>query len=130
MNPYLMLGSDDGTNDATSLSARLSAWHDAMVAHERRLRAGTTSDVCDDECPHAEARVLWSEAVAAFGARAHELMFLRSRGNQLSRRSRSDGARQALAEAADKGGPSGRARTPRAPQQPIAPPEATRAGDL
>jgi hypothetical protein len=62
-----------------SLSARLSAWHDAAVAHERRLRSGTTSDRCDEDCPHAEARSLWSEAVAAFGSRAHELTFLRSR---------------------------------------------------
>jgi hypothetical protein len=78
MNPYVMLGSG-GTNDATSLSTRLSAWHDAMVAHERRLRAGDTGDVCDDECPHTEARALWSEALATFGPRAHELTFLRSR---------------------------------------------------
>jgi hypothetical protein len=79
MNPYLILGSGLGTNEAHSLSARLSTWHDAMVAHERRLRAGRTSDVCDDECAHAEARALWSEATAAFGPRAHELTFLRSR---------------------------------------------------
>jgi hypothetical protein len=52
-----------------------------MVAHERRLRAGTTSDACDDECPHAEARALWSEAAAMFGARAEELTFLRSRAH-------------------------------------------------
>jgi hypothetical protein len=50
-----------------------------MVAHERRLRAGTTADFCDEECPHAEARMLWSEAVATFGTRADELTFLRSR---------------------------------------------------
>ncbi len=81
MNPYAMLGSAIGTNEAASLTARLSAWHDAMVAHERRLRAGTTDDVCDDECPHAEARALWSEAVETFGTRARELAFLRSRAN-------------------------------------------------
>ena len=85
MNPYLILGSGLGTNEATSLSTRLSAWHDAMVAHERRLRTGSTSDVCDDECPHAEARALWSEAIAIFGSRAHELTFLRSRANESSR---------------------------------------------
>ena len=78
MNPYTILGSGLGTHEATSLRLRLSAWHDAMVAHERRLRAGTRSDSCDDECPHAEARGLWSEALATFGARAHELTFLRS----------------------------------------------------
>src|SRR5688572_17650574 len=79
MNLYTTLSSGPGARDATALSARLSVWHDAMVAHERRLRAGTTNDACGDECPHAEARALWSEAVAAFGVRARELTFLRSR---------------------------------------------------
>ncbi len=79
MNPYGMLSSGIGTTEATSLSARLAAWHDAMVAHERRLRAGRASDVCDDECPHVEARVLWTEAVEMFGPRANDLVFLRSR---------------------------------------------------
>jgi hypothetical protein len=74
-----MLSSSQATSEATALSARLSAWHDAMVAHERRLDAGTTSDSCDEECPHAEAKLLWSEAVATFGARAQDLTFLRSR---------------------------------------------------
>jgi hypothetical protein len=75
-----MLSSTLGTHDATTLSARLTAWHDAMVAHERRLRAGAKSDACDDDCPHAEARALWSEAVDVFGVRAEELTFLGSRG--------------------------------------------------
>ena len=79
MNPYVILGSGMATAEATSLSARLSAWHDAMVAHERRLRTGVTSDLCDDECPHAEARTLWPEALATFGSRAQQLAFLRSR---------------------------------------------------
>lgn len=79
MNPYTMLSSRLRTNAAGDLGTRLSVWHDAMVAHERRLRAGTTVDVCDDECPHAEASALWFEAVAAFGARAQELTFLHSR---------------------------------------------------
>jgi hypothetical protein len=83
-----MLGSGIGTTGAATLSARLSEWHDAMVAHERRLRAGTTSDRCDDECPHAEAQALWSEALAAFGPRAQELAFLRSRANAASRSTR------------------------------------------
>ena len=80
MNPYTRLSSGVDAHEATVLSARLSAWHDAMVAHERRLRAGATTDACDDDCPHAEAPVLWAEAVALFGAPAHELTFLRSRG--------------------------------------------------
>ena len=78
MNPYTILSSSLGTHEAAALGARMTAWHDAMVAHERRLRAGTTSDACDDECPHGEARALWSEAVALFGARLQELTFLRS----------------------------------------------------
>jgi hypothetical protein len=79
MNPYTRLGTNVGTNEALSLSARLSAWHDAMVAHERRLRTGMSSDTCHEECPHAEASVLWAEAVVTFGARARELAFLRLR---------------------------------------------------
>jgi hypothetical protein len=102
MNPYLMLGSSLGTNDATSLGARLSAWHDAMVAHERRLRRGRTADLCDDECPHAEAPALWSQAIAIFGPRAHELTFLRSCANECIRRSQSGaGARESMAEVMD-----------------------------
>ena len=87
MNPYVMLGSGRGTSEAASLSARLAAWHDAMVAHERRLRTGRTADTCDDECPHVEARTLWAEALATFGTRASELTFLRSRALGASRQS-------------------------------------------
>jgi hypothetical protein len=79
MNPYASLASGIGTPDASELATRLAAWHDAMVAHERRLRAHTTES-CDDECPHVEARALWSAALATFGPRAKELIFLRSRG--------------------------------------------------
>ena len=79
MSPYAFLGSSVGTAEAASLCVRLTAWHDAMVAHERRLRTGRTTDVCDDECPHAEARTLWTEALATLGPRASELTFLRSR---------------------------------------------------
>lgn len=61
------------------LSVRLSAWHDAMVMHERRLRLGSAGATCHDECPHAEARSLWAEALVTFGERAQELTFLRSR---------------------------------------------------
>jgi hypothetical protein len=81
MSPYASLGSSDGTAEAASLSVRLTAWHDAMVAHERRLRADRTIDACDDECPHVEARALWTEALATLGPRASELTFLRSRAN-------------------------------------------------
>jgi hypothetical protein len=79
MNPYAILGSGVGTAEAASLRARLSAWHDAMVAHERHLRTGRAGDRCDEECPHVEARTLWAEALATFGTSANELAFLRSR---------------------------------------------------
>ena len=87
MNPYVMLGSGIGTSEAASLSARLAAWHDAMVAHERRLRTGRTADTCDEDCPHVEARTLWAEALATFGSRAGELTFLRSRAIGAARQS-------------------------------------------
>lgn len=79
MNPYAIVSSGIGTAEAASLRARLMTWHDAMVAHERRLRGGQTTDHCDDECPHVEARTLWAEALATLGSRANELAFLRSR---------------------------------------------------
>lgn len=121
MNPYAVLGAGHGTDGGASLSARLTAWHDAMVAHERRLRTGSTGDACDDECPHAEARVLWAEAVATFGPRAHELAFLRSRASQTARRSKAAGAaREPLSAAADKGYPSRRGLTPDVESTPAA----------
>jgi len=79
MNPYISLGSGIGTPEAVSLAERLAAWHDSMVAHERRLRFGRTDDLCDDECPHADARTVWAEAVEMFGDQVNELRFLRSR---------------------------------------------------
>src|SRR3954454_16341264 len=97
MNLYAMLNSGIGTTEATSLSTRLAAWHDAMVAHERRLRSGRTSDACDDDCPHVEAQTLWAEALDTFGQRASELAFLRSRA--LADRAR---GRQPFAHARDE----------------------------
>jgi hypothetical protein len=79
MNPYGVVSSGIGTAEAESLRGRLMAWHDAMVAHERRLRSGQSTDVCNDECPHVEARTLWAETAAMLGARADSLTFLRSR---------------------------------------------------
>ena len=92
MSPYKMLSSGVGSPGATDLGARLSEWHDAMVAHERRLRAGPTRDSCDEECAHAEARALWTEAVATFGARAQDLTFLRARAQDGADIARGDGA--------------------------------------
>lgn len=79
MNPYVIASSGTDSADATSLRARLVAWHDAMVAHERRLRSDPTADLCDDQCPHVEATELWREAAATLGPRASELTFLRTR---------------------------------------------------
>jgi len=79
MKPYAIASLATDTVDAASLRARLVAWHDAMVTHERRLRSDPTADLCDDECPHVEATVLWTEASAMLGSRASELTFLRSR---------------------------------------------------
>ena len=79
MNVYMMVGSGVGTTEATTLSARLARWHDAMVAHERKIRAGHADAACDEECPHANARTLWIEAREIFGDRVQELTFLRSR---------------------------------------------------
>jgi hypothetical protein len=79
MNPYAIADLASGSADTASLRARLVAWHDAMVAHERRLRSDPTANLCDDECPHVEASTLWREAAALLGPRASELTFLRSR---------------------------------------------------
>ncbi len=131
MNPYLILGSGLGTNEAQSLGARLSSWHDAMVAHERRLRTGRTGDVCDDECPHADARALWSEAMPVFGPRAHELTFLRSRANEPGRpATASAAARDAVAEAADSRRGSSHARDKQQQRPRVASCDTIRAAEL
>lgn len=91
MNLYAMVGAGNGSLEASALRARLAAWHDAMVAHERKIRAGRTSTACDEECPHGEARTLWIEAVETFGDRARALTFLRTRAmgaSHVSARSR------------------------------------------
>lgn len=77
MNVYRMIGNNVGTPEAIDLAGRLAAWHDSMVAHERRGARGGRE--CHDECPHADAGPLWEEAVRTFGARAAELAFLRTR---------------------------------------------------
>ncbi|MGC4084977.1 MAG: hypothetical protein QM736_23390 [Vicinamibacterales bacterium] len=92
MNLYAMLSSGFGSHEATALCAKLTAWHDAMVAHERKLRKGSGGEICDDECPHMEADLLWKEAVATFGSRAHELIFLRTRALGATARAIDDAA--------------------------------------
>ena len=90
MNLYTMVGGGIGSHEAAGLRTRLVAWHDAMVAHERKIRAGRTERGCDDECPHAEAQHLWSEAVETFGEAAHELTFLRTRAMDTAKARRVD----------------------------------------
>ena len=80
MNPYAILASSIGTPEALSLRHRLTAWHDAMVTHERRLRTTPKGELCEDDCPHAEARTLWRDALSVFGASASRLSFLRLHG--------------------------------------------------
>ena len=114
MNPYTILSSGLGIQEAAALSARLSAWHDTMVTHERRLRADTTNGACDDDCPHADARALWSEAVATFCVRAQELTFLRSRAQEthrLTTNAQSTHARSEPVEYARRRAPESRADT-------------------
>ena len=90
-----------------------------------------SSDVCDDECPHAEARALWSEAIAIFGSRAHELTFLRWRANESSRRSKAGSpARELMSEAADTGHASSRTRKKREHRALVASSNAIRAVEL
>ena len=79
MKLYTLIGSQVGSPEAAALADRLADWHDAMVAHERRLRAGRRATDCHEDCAHGEARVLWPEAVATFAERANDLSFLRSR---------------------------------------------------
>jgi hypothetical protein len=80
-NPYLLVGARLGVPGTEPILRRLAEWHDAMVAHERARRY----ESCDDGCPHAQARQLWTEAVKKFGRGANELAFLRSRALQFGK---------------------------------------------
>ena len=90
MNPYARVGANLDTNEASSLRARLMAWHDAMVAHERRLKSNAAADICHDECPHVAAGTLWAEALTLLGSEADALTFLRSRAGRGGHSSRSE----------------------------------------
>jgi hypothetical protein len=76
MNVYRSVGYAVGTPEALALAERLSAWHDAMVAHQRPADTARTTR-CGGECPHAEAKSLWLEAVELFGDDSEKLGFLR-----------------------------------------------------
>ena len=79
MNVYRHLGDQVGTNEARELAEQLVAWHDAMVKHLRVLSSRHDA-YCGEDCPHEDAASLWTAAQDAFGARARELVFLRSHG--------------------------------------------------
>jgi hypothetical protein len=96
MNMYRRLGDQAATTEARELAEQLVAWHDAMVKHVRVLAARRDAQ-CSEECPHAEAASLWTAAQRAFGARARDLVFLRSHGQQ-ERRTMAVHARDRAAE--------------------------------
>ena len=87
MNIYRMIGNKVATPDALELAERLSAWHDAMVSHQRLRRRD-----CDDECPHELAPALWREAAQVFGPHVREFAFLESHGTGRPVRRPSPGA--------------------------------------
>lgn len=79
MNLYRSLGNAIGTREAIELACRSTAWHDAMVVHQRHSGA-SPSQRCGADCPHAEAEALWREALDVYGDRAQQLGFLQIRG--------------------------------------------------
>jgi hypothetical protein len=79
VNIYRNLGDRVGTLEARALAEQLVTWHDAMVKHVR-LAERRRSDACGDGCPHDDAVVLWSDALAVFGEEANQLVFLRAHG--------------------------------------------------
>jgi hypothetical protein len=81
MNMYRVLGDRIGTSEARELAQQLVAWHDAMVKHLRIIGSRATAH-CADDCPHAEAGVLWTAALEILGASARQLEFLRSHGQR------------------------------------------------
>jgi hypothetical protein len=103
MNLYKSIGYAAGTPEALALAARLSAWHDAMVAHERPADTLRITH-CDDDCPHADAKVLWRQALDVFGGGADQMRFLRRHG--------SPSARTLRTAPFSSGGGSQRASTP------------------
>jgi hypothetical protein len=79
MNMYRRLGDQIASTEARELAEQLVAWHDAMVKHVRVLNSRDDAR-CGEDCPHDEAASLWTAAQKTFGARARELVFLRSHG--------------------------------------------------
>lgn len=118
MNLYTIVSSGVGSAEAAALSRRLSAWHDAMVAHERKIRFGRTDEICDEECPHADAQAL---AAATFGPRAQDLTLLRTHalagsppsGRSLVSTDGVDAADRGHRQTGARGKPNERRSTPR-----------------
>src|SRR3954468_2062349 len=81
MNIYHVLCDRIGTSAARELAHQLLAWHDAMVKH-LRVVGSRTAGRCADDCPHAEAGVLWTAAQDILGASSSQLQFLRSHGQR------------------------------------------------
>lgn len=94
MNMYRRLGDQVATTEARELAEQLVAWHDAMVKHVRVLGARHDAE-CSEECPHEEAASLWTAAQRTFGARARDLVFLRSHGQHERRTTAVHGRDQA-----------------------------------
>src|SRR5687767_4578032 len=80
MNLYWRLGDQVATIEARELAEQLVTWHDAMVKHVRVLGSRPNAQ-CGEDCPHEETTSLWTAAQRTFGARARELVFLRSHGH-------------------------------------------------
>lgn len=78
-NPYFSIAASVGVPGTEPLLHRLAEWHDAMVAHER----AKAYESCDEDCAHAEAERLWTEAAQKFGRGAHQFVFLKSRAMRL-----------------------------------------------
>jgi hypothetical protein len=89
MNMYRRLGDQIATTEARELAEQLVSWHDAMVKHIRVLSARHDAE-CGEDCPHEEAASLWTAAQRTFGARARDLTFLRSNGQQRRLRTETD----------------------------------------
>lgn len=63
---------------ADAIARRIAAWQAAMAAHERRR--GSRFGECSDECPHAQAPLLWADATQVLGDRAASFDALRRQG--------------------------------------------------
>jgi hypothetical protein len=89
MNMYRTVADRIGTIEASQLAHQLVQWHDAMVKHLRVMNGRRRR--CPDECPHDEARTLWSAALNVFGEQAGQLGFLQKHGGSRSQREGPEG---------------------------------------